>query len=179
MWITQLWAKSIRPIFVNGPFLNILDVFYDVISSAAADLRRIALAFANGGRGVEAAARFGGGELWRLVRAAAHFLLWHWRVQNWCANCPVLAAQNQLLGGARGAGSEKAPDKNDRRAATCCREANLSILAELQIPIFVLSLFLCDNKEIFSKPNFTYSDSLILNVSIQLGPFFNLKIQIN
>jgi len=35
----------------------------DVISSAAADLRRFALAFADGGRGVEAAARFRGGAL--------------------------------------------------------------------------------------------------------------------
>jgi len=36
----------------------------------------------------------------------------------------VLAAQNQPLGGARGTGPEKAPDKNDKRAATRCREAN-------------------------------------------------------
>jgi hypothetical protein len=54
----------------------------------------------------------------------------------------VLAAQNQPLGGARGAGPKKAPDKNDKRAAARCREANLSILAELRILIFVLSIFL-------------------------------------
>jgi hypothetical protein len=50
----------------------------------------------------------------------------------------VLAAQNQPLGGARSAGFEKAPDKNDKLAATRCREANLIILAELRILIFVL-----------------------------------------
>jgi len=72
----------------------------------------------------------------------------------------VLAAQNQPLGGARGAGPEKTPDENDKRAAACCREANISILAELRILIVVLSIFLCDSEEIFSKPNFHYSDSL-------------------
>ena len=33
----------------------------------------------------------------------------------WCANCPVLAAQNQPLSGARGASPEIASDKNDKR----------------------------------------------------------------
>jgi hypothetical protein len=74
----------------------------------------------------------------------------------------VLAAQNQPLGGAS---PEKTPDKNVKGAAT--REANLSILAELRLLISVLSIFLCDSEGIFSKLTFNYSDSLILNVSIQ------------
>jgi hypothetical protein len=72
----------------------------------------------------------------------------------------VLAAQNQPLGGARGAGSEKAPDKNDKRAATRCREANKYPRRAANFD-FVLSIFVCDSKEIFSKLNFNYCDSFI------------------
>jgi hypothetical protein len=83
----------------------------------------------------------------------------------------VLAAQNQPLGGARGTGSKKTPDKNNKRAATRCREANKYPRRAANFDFYALSIFLCDSKEIFSKPNFNYCDSFILNVSFQLESF--------
>jgi hypothetical protein len=50
----------------------------------------------------------------------------------------VLAAQNQPLGGAS---PEKTPDKNAKPATSRCREANLSILAELRILILYSRYF--------------------------------------
>jgi hypothetical protein len=87
----------------------------------------------------------------------------------------VLAAQNQPLGGARGAGPKKAPDNNAKQVASRCREANKYPRRRAANFDFVLSIFLCDSKEIFSRPNFNYSDSLILNVSIQYLSHFSIK----